>query len=605
MSWKPISSTVPQYHVSGSPASGYYLKAYQAGTTTAVNMATDTSGGTTLAKVQINSEGYPINGSSAVFIPHIGISKYKLAFYLNATDADNDTTGSAAWVVDNISIDLPNTTSYELGSVAAAQSHPGISTGHLITTNYHDTNRVANSGASFRFTGTTTAGNAGNWPHTDGYFYDADGKQFAIVGSAVVQAFGARGDGTTNDQAAIQNAIEAGQEYAGVIDLNTPDSFYRLESTLTIDKPCSLVGDNAQGTVLYAVGNAGYMIDIDGTVNANLEGVKLEGFTLRDSSGTADLVHVNRVSNSVFRDIFLYGGIDGFVIDNNRTFSNLFDRVIVVSSLTGSVIYFDGYTGGGQMTFSHCSFGGNRGVFVDSDSSITSIGFDNCNFESCSAEAVYVNGSVHGLGIDTCRFEANNGSSTILIDPATAEPDQVRGLRIVGCEFDNGTGDRAIQFGGSGGDVTGFEIAGNSFRDYSTNDIIRLNGEGETGRITDNYIASSQHIVNAIRPNMVVERNYNSAGSLDLQVLSGAGAVDVLSRTTHVITTGTNALTLADGAEGQQKTLVMITDAGDGTLTPSNLANGTTITFDDVGDSAELFFTNSAWHFMGGTATLA
>ena len=62
---------------------------------------------------------------------------------------------------------------------------------------------------------------------------------------------------------------------------------------------------------------------------------------------------------------------------------------------------------------------------------------------------------------------------------------------------------------------------------------------------------------------------------------------------------------LADGVEGQHKSIVMETDGGVGTLTPTNLGNGSTITFDDVGDSAELLFTNAAWHFMGGTATLA
>lgn len=90
------------------------------------------------------------------------------------------------------------------------------------------------------------------------------------------------------------------------------------------------------------------------------------------------------------------------------------------------------------------------------------------------------------------------------------------------------------------------------------------------------------------------------------QTLTGAGAVNLTTSTTHVVTSsGPNALTLADGAEGQFKMIVMKTDDGDGVLTPTNLANGTTITFDDVGDSAFLFFTNSAWHFMGGTATLA
>ena len=90
-----------------------------------------------------------------------------------------------------------------------------------------------------------------------------------------------------------------------------------------------------------------------------------------------------------------------------------------------------------------------------------------------------------------------------------------------------------------------------------------------------------------------------------VQSLSGAGAVNPEVTTTWVNTTGTDALTLADGKEGREKYIVMRTDGGVGTLTPTNLKNGTTITFDDVGDSAHLVFTDGDWVFMGGTATLA
>ena len=90
------------------------------------------------------------------------------------------------------------------------------------------------------------------------------------------------------------------------------------------------------------------------------------------------------------------------------------------------------------------------------------------------------------------------------------------------------------------------------------------------------------------------------------QTRTGAGAINLEVAVTHVVTTGVNALSLADATtDGEVKYIVMKTDGGDGTLTPTSLANGTTITFDDVGDSAHLIFTNSAWHFMGGTATLA
>ncbi len=89
------------------------------------------------------------------------------------------------------------------------------------------------------------------------------------------------------------------------------------------------------------------------------------------------------------------------------------------------------------------------------------------------------------------------------------------------------------------------------------------------------------------------------------QTLTGAGAVDIVSAITHLVTNAANALTLADGAEGQHKFIVMKTDGGDGTLTPTNPGNFATITFNDAGDSVQLLFTNGKWYYMGGTATLA
>lgn len=89
------------------------------------------------------------------------------------------------------------------------------------------------------------------------------------------------------------------------------------------------------------------------------------------------------------------------------------------------------------------------------------------------------------------------------------------------------------------------------------------------------------------------------------ETLTGAGAVSTETLTTLLISTGANAITLEDGIEGQRKVIVMKTDAGAATLTPVNLYNGTTITFDDVGDSADLIFVDSQWVFLGGTATLA
>ena len=212
MAWLPISGTVPQYEASGSGALDYQLKFYAAGTTTAIVMATDTTGGTTLAKAALDSEGYPLNGSSARFIPHIN-RKYRIVLYANATDADANTLANAIFDVNNLSIeDHLNVASYELGSQAAAGSHTGVSTGFLIKTDFHDTNRADNSGGTFRFTGTTDANDAGNWPFSDGYFYDADGKQFDLLGVSVCpRQFGALGDDSADDTNAIDRALVLGK----------------------------------------------------------------------------------------------------------------------------------------------------------------------------------------------------------------------------------------------------------------------------------------------------------------------------------------------------------------------------------------------------------
>lgn len=81
-----------------------------------------------------------------------------------------------------------------------------------------------------------------------------------------------------------------------------------------------------------------------------------------------------------------------------------------------------------------------------------------------------------------------------------------------------------------------------------------------------------------------------------VQTLTGAGAVNITTLTTKVVTTGAQALTLANGANGQLKSIVMITDGGDGTLTPATKTGYTTIVFGDVGDSVLLqYFTTQGW----------
>jgi hypothetical protein len=97
--------------------------------------------------------------------------------------------------------------------------------------------------------------------------------------------------------------------------------------------------------------------------------------------------------------------------------------------------------------------------------------------------------------------------------------------------------------------------------------------------------------------------NGGTGASATVQALSGPGAVNITSLATAFTSTATgNALTLADGAQGQLKTIIYVAEAagGDtGVLTPTNLGSATTITFNAVGDSVTLQFAGTDWWVVG------
>ena len=95
-----------------------------------------------------------------------------------------------------------------------------------------------------------------------------------------------------------------------------------------------------------------------------------------------------------------------------------------------------------------------------------------------------------------------------------------------------------------------------------------------------------------------------------VQALSGPGAVNVTTLTTAFTSTGTgDALTLADGVAGQLKAIVYVAEtagADTAVLTPTNFGNGTTITFNAVGESVLLQFLGTDWWIVSNNgATVA
>lgn len=88
---------------------------------------------------------------------------------------------------------------------------------------------------------------------------------------------------------------------------------------------------------------------------------------------------------------------------------------------------------------------------------------------------------------------------------------------------------------------------------------------------------------------------------------TGAIPLDIDILLLDTVSTVAQADTLADGYPGQRMTMKMTVDGtANAVVTPANLLDGTTITFDDAGDSCELIFDGTNWGVIGtATATVA
>lgn len=216
-----------------------------------------------------------------------------------------------------------------------------------------------------------------------------------------------------------------------------------------------------------------------------------------------------------------------------------------------------------------------------------------------------------------------------------------RGVRVIGNDID-GCGDTSQTSSPiTAVRVIGAVISGNNIRNWAGPGIYTSNGDGIISNNTFGFVSNATAarcirldsnsrtwtvVGNKLELNggtapaeglrettttvkhTYIGNNFDAATTPYVgttQTLTGAGAVDLVHEVTHVATTGANALTLAAGTENQEKTISMVTDGGDGTLTITNFAHGTTITFSAVGQLARLKYTGAKWYAVVTGAVIA
>jgi hypothetical protein len=329
-----------------------------------------------------------------------------------------------------------------------------------------------------------------------------------------VKDFGATGNGSTDDTAAIQAAINAARAVRGAVYFppNNVAQSYNITAPLTCDGPITIIGAGPTAVLIYAVGlSAGqYILDFDLPVTSNYF-FDIKGITLRSNNQAPNGIRLKNTSYCTLANVQLYDLANGIAITGANCFSNYFEN-LVCYQIAARSISFVSFTGGGHYTFNHCTFTGNYGFEIDSASGISELAFTSCNFEQCVTNSFAAIGTVQGLSFVGCRTEGLNGSADFLIYPSAGN--EVTGLSVTGCYFTTDAGASVpISLGGNGGAVRGFNICGNHVEYAATGNFVTLNGDGESGLIAGNYFNLTTTTPTNVRRNgVVIYANENATG---------------------------------------------------------------------------------------------
>lgn len=342
MAYTPVSGSPIQYsNESNELASGYYLKFYIANTTTPLSMATDSTGGTLLAKCKLNANGMPITNpldDTTTFIPYID-QRFRYVIYKNEADADANTTANAFEnIADVFPLIVSETIVTSVDSVEDLAGFEGSVDGQQISrASWHPGWSATSSGVpvgsvvlAWNPTGDRTDHNGGTifsptvpWTTTTADYLNAVGETApTTAGTWVVLDwtlevwitwFGAIGDNSTDSYASIQAAIDAGTvSGVGSYPVFIPDGLFRTSATLTIPVAMRFFGAGRWSSSISALsGLTGPVL----TDNGNAAKIILEKFEVSgvDAAGCTALIEMGKTipvgTEGHFTELFLRGGV--------------------------------------------------------------------------------------------------------------------------------------------------------------------------------------------------------------------------------------------------------------------------------------------------------
>jgi hypothetical protein len=382
MAFTPISGTTIQYQkTDGTLASGYFLKLYNT-SNVAINMYSTGTGTGALAKCQLDSAGYPLNGSSAIFTPFTD-QEYKIALYTNATDADADTTGNADWFYGPFpqpaAVGGISAIGKDFATLALAVASTEIVDGDVL--NIAERASGNGGGATWDVVLSSTV--------TENTFNIVQGTGVATL-SLVLRGvgetdnskqWGSVADGSANDSAAIDAMDDSG---SGVL---IADGTHRISSSITISSDIEF-GPDASFTV-----DTGITVTISGGIQAGINQEIFSGLGSVVISKTVASIHwfdtiAQSLRSSVAQDTLLvYKNMSwaGANITKNTNFYAVGREYI---KITGSFTM----TGvGGNSTFNNMDFSTpSSGTTLATISGVGGMNFRDCQLNPGAGNLMFL-----------------------------------------------------------------------------------------------------------------------------------------------------------------------------------------------------------------------
>ena len=382
----------------------------------------------------------------------------------------------------------------------------------------------------------------------------AETVQTKLRETVSVKDFGAVGDGTTDDTASIQAAINFCQASGRSLFFPAPtvSQYYKVTSELTITGSMNFIGEGMENTAILGSGLGVGKHVIKVTDVDKIFGCEFRNFTIIGDNACNGML-INNLSGSTLQNIGVRNVLNGFNFTGSaaNNYQLTCDNLSAVTAITGSTVNI---AAGGILvnsTFIGCFFSGLYGFTVQPTASFNSCSFISCNFEGATNEGFYCGGSMSGTSFVNSRTEGNLS----LVADFLFKPDStgagVNGITITGGFFNRGNAASAIRFDvATGAGCRGFLVSGNFCRQGYTQ-LVYLNGTGDNGTITGNYQESGTAYpaagltVNGSRPTVFCANNtyYNTATTTYTDSDSLSSNSGVLTAAGFSTSTGTAAAT--------------------------------------------------------------